>query len=63
MSIQDDLDVLRSLNGLHMGLLDEKEMDSFERLRQAGMAQRDYSGPSGFLGLARLRLTEVKDDR
>jgi len=34
-----------------------EEMDVFNRLKDAGLASREYSGPAGFLGVARLRLS------
>ena len=54
--LADDLARLDGLDGVHMGMLDAEEMDAFNRLKDAGLAMREYSGPAGFFGVARLRL-------
>lgn len=55
--LERDMDELRALNGLHIGQLTLSEMEAFGRLRRAGLAECEYSGAAGFLGLGRLRLT------
>jgi hypothetical protein len=51
-----DAETLRGLDGLHLALLDDEEKQAFQRLQDAGMARREYSGAAGLLGIARLRL-------
>ena len=53
-----DLDYVRPVVGLHVGLLIEQEMAAFNRLVELGLAYRSYEGASGFLGLAKVRLTQ-----
>lgn len=54
--IQRDLQALRHMDGLHLALLDDEERAAFARLRTAGLAQVEYRGAAGFLGIGRLRL-------
>jgi hypothetical protein len=49
-----DLDLIRPLNGLHVGQLTITELEALGRLVRAGLAGRDYSGVAGFLGLPRV---------
>ena len=52
-----DADRLRPLDGLHVGLLDESELDALSRLSEAGLAHRSYEGAAGLLGLPKVRLS------
>lgn len=53
-----DLDYVRPVVGMHVGLLIPQELAAFERLVAAGKARRSYEGAAGFLGLAKVRLVE-----
>lgn len=52
---QADRDLVHRLNGMFVGQLNEEELMSFQRCVADHSAWRDYSGPSGFLGLAKVR--------
>lgn len=49
-----DLETVKPLNGLHVGLLDETEVDAFNRLCERGLARRKYEGAAQLLGLAKV---------
>ena len=49
-----DLDAIKPLNGLHVGMLEEKEIDAFNRLCERGLARRKYEGAAQLLGLAKV---------
>ena len=51
----DLADRVRHLSGLHVGLLDPDELRDFNAACDAGVAQRDYRGPGGMLGLAKVK--------
>lgn len=51
---------LERIEGLFVGQLDEKEMRLFERAIEDGEARRSYEGGAGFMGLARVRLSEKR---
>lgn len=51
-----DIETVRAVNGLFVGLLDESEVDAFNRLCQRGIARRAYSGASQLLGLAKVEI-------
>lgn len=53
-----DLDEVRRLEGLHVGLLRPDELAAFERCVERGEARRAYEGAAGFMGLAKVRVTE-----
>lgn len=50
---------LERIEGLYVGQLDEREMETFERAVMDGRAYRDYAHAAGFLGLAKVRLVRV----
>jgi hypothetical protein len=54
-----DIEHIRRLEGLLVGLLDESEQAAFDRLVDAGIAYRSYEGGSGFMGLAKVRFNRV----
>lgn len=56
--MMDDLQILKNLEGLHVGLLDQHEMKAFNRLCKAGLAKRVYEGAGGFMGLAKVKLLQ-----
>ena len=60
--MNDDIELLRGLNGVHFSLLDPPEIEAFERLRLAGLAVREYSGTAGALGLSTMRLFPAAGD-
>ncbi len=47
---------LDRIEGLFVGQLDEREMQTFVRAVQDGEAFRSYEGGAGFMGLAKVRL-------
>lgn len=51
-----DAQALRYMEGLHLAILDKNERAAFLRLQAAGLAQAEYRGASGYLGIGRLRL-------
>lgn len=51
----NDLD---RIEGLFVGQLDAREMRTFERAVEDGEARWSYEGGAGFMGLARVRLTQ-----
>ena len=51
-----DLDLIEPLDGLHVGMLTIKELEALGRLVRAGLADREYSGTSGLLGLPKVRI-------
>jgi hypothetical protein len=51
----DSADV-RGIDGLYVGQLTERELETFNRLVREGRARRVYEGGSGFLGLAKVTL-------
>lgn len=53
---EQDADLIRRLDGMHVGLLSPEELAALERCVQAGIARRTYEGASGLLGLARVRI-------
>lgn len=53
----DDLDVLRRIDGLHVGMLTDDEQEILRRLVREGYAIRSYDGPAGLLGIAHVRST------
>lgn len=59
--LAEDAELIRSLDGLHVGLLTEEEQQAFNRLVLAGMAKREYSGAAGFLGIARVRIVDAEE--
>lgn len=54
--IDADLALITPLDGLHVGQLTLTEMEALSRLVVAGLADRDYSGAAGFLGLPKVRM-------
>lgn len=55
--LADDLSRMRELNGLYIGQLTISEIEMLDRLVDAGLAQRDYSGPAGFFcGLGKVKV-------
>lgn len=55
------LETLQRINGLHVGALDRQELQAFNQAVAAGLAKRDYSGPSGILGLAKVLILTPAD--
>lgn len=53
-------DRLRGLNGLHVGFLNEHELEAFDYLCEKGAARRVYTGVGGFMGLAKVDLREAR---
>lgn len=51
-----DIELVRPLDGLHVGQLTIPELEALGRLVRAGLADREYSGAPGFLGLPRVRM-------
>lgn len=47
-------EAIKRLEGLFVGQLDGDELELFYAAVTAGIAFRDYRGPSGFLGLAKV---------
>lgn len=54
-----DLALIQPLNGLYIGQLTLTEMEAFSRLRRMGLADTEYSGGSGFLGLGKIKLLRL----
>lgn len=52
-SIADDF--FRRNEGLFFGQLDETEKALFRKLQQEGMAEINYAGPAGSIGLGKVR--------
>ena len=50
-------DILRRIDGLYIGQLDEREREVFERAVSDGRARRDYDVPAGFLGCGKVRVS------
>lgn len=48
-----------SINGLYVGMLTPEEMAWFEQQIAEGKAARDYSGPGGIFGLAKVKITNT----
>jgi hypothetical protein len=51
----------RRFSGLFVGQLDDAELKTFERAVASGIARRAYEGASGFMGLAKVRLSLPKE--
>lgn len=43
------------MNGMYVGLLNDRELELFEKAVEQGVARRSYEGVGAFLGLARVR--------
>jgi hypothetical protein len=54
-----DLDSIAPLDGIHVGMLTVPELEALTRLVHAGLAEREYSGVAGFMGLPRVRCKRV----
>lgn len=54
-STNADRETTQHVNGLYVGMLNDDELESFERCIQDQIALRDYDGPGGFLGLAKVK--------
>jgi len=52
---------LARLDGLFVGMLNEAELEAFEVAVKQGKARREYSGASGFMGLAKVRAIHTCD--
>lgn len=53
-------EILRGANGLHVGLLSPHELKAFDYLCEKGAARRSYAGVGGFMGLAKVEMGEAK---
>lgn len=62
-SLGSIIETVRRVEGLHVGLLTEDEQDAFRSAVLLGLAYRQYEGPAGFLGLAKVRLTNSVSSR
>jgi hypothetical protein len=62
-SLEEDCDLIRPLDGLHIGMLTTTELSALSRLVVAGLADRDYSGPGGMLGLGKVVFKEKTEDQ
>ena len=51
--------LLEGLDGLFVGMLSDAELEAFESAISQGKAWREYSGASGFMGLAKVRTLAV----
>ena len=56
MNSESDKEEIVWLNGLYVGMLSDEEMELLDRCIKAGIAERSYQGPSGMLGLAKVRV-------
>lgn len=50
---------LERIEGLFVGQLAERELETFEDAVKKGRAYRSYEGGAGFMGLAKVRLVRV----
>ena len=55
-----DREMLRGTSGLYVGQLTPNELESFHRLRAAGIARADYRGRGGSMGLAKVCIDEAR---
>lgn len=62
-AFEADLDALRGLNGIFLGLLSPAEIEAFDRLCENSLARRAYIGAAGFMSLAKVELLERLPDR
>lgn len=53
------LDDLASLEGAFVGSLEQHEIDGLDNAVEVGWAERSYEGGAGFMGLAKVRLTDA----
>lgn len=59
MSRADEaLEHIKHLDGLFVGLLDERELDALNFCCSEGLATRSYEGVGGFMGLAKVRIAK-----
>lgn len=58
MTDDDDLALIRRLDGIFTGLLSVHELEVFHRCCEAGTAMRSYEGPAAMLGLSKVRIVE-----
>ncbi len=56
-STNADRETTKHVDGLYIGMLDADEMESFNQCVKDEIACRDYSGPGGLLGLAKVKYT------
>lgn len=56
MSEAQAIELLKNLNGIHLGLLDDEEIEALDLLCSKGKAKRLYEGACGFMGLAKVKL-------
>jgi len=56
-STEADRQLIRKLNGLYVGQLDDDEMESFRRCVKDRVAVNDYGHPGGLFNLAKIRYT------
>ena len=49
---------LSSLCGLYVAMLDDDELTAFNAACREGRAYRDYSGPAGMFGVAKVGITK-----
>ncbi len=54
-AVREDMDFLRRIDGLFVGMLDAPEIAKFDELVRAGLAYRSYEGAGGIMGLAKAR--------
>ena len=54
---EEDIELVRSMEGVFAGSLSDSERQSFERCISDGIAYRSYEGTSAVLGLAKVRNT------
>ena len=55
-AVEEALNLLQGTNGLFVGQLRKEEVEAFQLLIKFGLARRSYEGPSGLLGMARVRI-------
>ena len=51
-----DKELINNLNGLYVGMLDNGEIESFNKCVKEGYAVRDYNHQGGILGLAKVKV-------
>ena len=53
---------LEHINGLFIGQLTDEELNAFNQAVRDGLAQRDYSGVAGLLGLGKVRILSTGEE-
>ncbi len=56
MDLETAHELMSGMGGMFFGLLDDDEQEAFAVLKKHGMAQDDFSGAAGLLGLSKVKL-------